>query len=232
MATTAWIIRTAFLLNSSWPALAGTPGQVTIFVYDLAHVGSKTLEQAENLTTGIFMRAELSVQWRTDPAAASASLVSDFTAVAGGRCASPFHSAVIKIQLLSHAPNGFAPQALGFSLPCAQRGVQVTIFADRVEAISHHTLAPFYRVLGYGLAHELGHVLLLSSAHEESGLMKAVWSKGDWQRAAVAIIPFTPDQARQMADSLQRIERPQSYTVETSPGIAEIQGSTKVLNSH
>jgi hypothetical protein len=184
------------------------PGEVMISIYDLAQIGSKTLEQAEALTTGIFLRAGLNTQWMAGRTAAPTDLLTDFTAVVGSRCGTPGRSATIRIQILSHAPNGFAPQALGFSLPCARRGVQVTIYADRVEAVSHNTLVAFYRVLGYGLAHELGHVLLQSSAHEKSGLMKAVWSKDDWQRAAVTIIPFTPDQAIQMADSLQRIETP------------------------
>jgi hypothetical protein len=52
------------------------------------------------------------------------------------------------------------------------------------------------------VAHELGHVLLRSSAHDSSGLMKGVWAKSDWQRAAVTIIPFTPDQARWVLQEL------------------------------
>jgi len=36
------------------------------------------------------------------------------------------------------------------------------------------------------VAHELGHVLLHSAEHEDSGLMKAVWSKSDWQRKQAA----------------------------------------------
>lgn len=55
--------------------------------------------------------------------------------------------------------------------------MQVTIYADRAEEVSRRSLAAFYRVLAYTLTHELGHVILRSSAHEKSGLMKGVWSK-------------------------------------------------------
>jgi hypothetical protein len=36
--------------------------------------------------------------------------------------------------------------------------------------------------------------------------MKAVWTNGDWQRAAITIIPFTPDQGENMVRELLRAE--------------------------
>jgi hypothetical protein len=77
-------------------------------------------------------------------------------------------------EILPHAPRGFSPQALGYALPCAKSGMQVTIYADRVETVSWTTLAGFYRVLGHALAHEVGHVLLRSCAHDDSGLMRCL----------------------------------------------------------
>ncbi len=204
-----WIARTLVLIGS-WPALAASPDQlksaVAISVYDLARIGAKTLAQAEDIATRIFMTAAIDTRWTEPPILSPADLLSDFSAVTGGECARPLNSADVRVQILSRAPSGFAPQALGYSLPCAERGVQVTIYADRVEAVASGTLAVFYRVLGYTLTHEIAHVLLRSAAHDRSGLMKGVWSKGDWQRAAVAIIPFTSDQARRMTGWLPRNE--------------------------
>jgi hypothetical protein len=53
-------------------------------------------------------------------------------------------------------------------------------------------------VLGYAIAHELGHVLLHSDAHARTGLMKGTWSEPDWQRAAVRVIAFSPAEAQQI----------------------------------
>jgi hypothetical protein len=111
---------------------------------------------------------------------------------------------IVRVQVLAHAPAGRSRQTLGFSLPCSRTGIQITICADRVEEVSQRMLPGFSRVLGYAMAHELGHVLLRSGGHEDSGLMKGVWSKVDWQRAAFSIIPFTPAQARQMAEQWQK----------------------------
>jgi hypothetical protein len=131
-------------------------------------------------------------------------------------CAQPLDSATIKAVVLPHAPSGLPPQALGYALPCANRGVQITIYAARVEIVSRTSLAAFYRVLGHAIAHELGHVLLRSCVHDNSGLMKAIWAKSDWQRAAVAIIPFTPDQSRSILQELLRIEVRETATLQSS----------------
>jgi hypothetical protein len=118
-------------------------------------------------------------------------------------CASIAIPDLLRVQVIAYAPVGFPPQALGFSLPCATTGVQVTVYADRIAKVSETAGPTFGWVLGYAMAHELGHVLLHSTAHEEIGLMKGVWSSGDWQRAAVSIIPFNPRQSHQIARAIQ-----------------------------
>jgi len=212
MTTTTTRILHVLVLASSWRALAAEPehwgSTVTISVYDIARIGSKTLWRAEDLATRIFITGDIDARWTMANVSSATDLVSDFSPVTGNECAKPFQSAFVQVQILRHAPSGFAPQALASSLPCAQRGAQVSIYADRVELVSRGTLASFYRVLGYTLAHELGHVFLTSTAHDQSGLMKGMWSKGDWQRAAVAIIPFTADQGKRMTGRLDRSEPP------------------------
>lgn len=174
-------------------------------IYDRAHIGSKTLAQAERLATEIFSGAGIEAEWTTASVSDGLDLTNDFSAASPG-CAQPLHSPTVRAQILPHAPRGFSPRALGYALPCAERGMQVTIYADRVEIVSLTTLAGFYRVLGHALAHELGHVLLRSQAHGDNGLMKGVWAKSDWQRAAVSTLPFTPGQARAIRQQIHGIE--------------------------
>ena len=207
--TTLCIVGTLVLVWSS-QASPASPDQfentVTVSVYDRAHIQPKTLEQAERIATRIFAAAGVNLQWRTRLISDETVLVQDFSGTTESNCGVPLISNSVQVQIRPHAPAGFAPQALAYSLPCADHGVQVTIYADRVEDVSNQTRAVFYRVWGYTLTHELGHVLLKSLTHEKSGLMKGVWSKGDWQRAALAIIPFTPGQAAHMREHLHRIK--------------------------
>jgi hypothetical protein len=179
--------------------------QIVVSVHDFAHIGSKTLTQTEQLATRIFALAGVDAQWTTGSLSDRRTLVNDFSTTPSGRCTAPL-PAVLQVQILSRAPDGFPSQGLGYSLPCAGQGMQVTIFADRVEAVARTTLASFYRVLAYALAHELGHVLLRSSLHEQSGLMKGIWTKTDWQRAAVTVIAFAPHDASLIAGELRVIK--------------------------
>jgi hypothetical protein len=176
-------------------------GQIMVSVYDLAHIGPKTVAQSEQLATRIFALAGVDTQWNTGSPSDARNLMTDFSPSGTEGCMAPL-PAVLQVQFLSRAPRGFPSQALGFSLPCAEQGMQVTILEDRVEAVSRSGHASFYRVLGHTLAHELGHVLLGSQLHGKSGLMKATWTENDWQRAAVTIIPFSPDDVRSIARQL------------------------------
>lgn len=181
-------------------------------IYDRAHIGSKTLAQAERVAAEIFSGVGIEAQWKAGSVSDGVDLTNDFSAASPG-CAQPLSSATVRVQILPHAPRGFSPQALGYALPCAERGIQVTIYADRIETVSLTTLAGFYRVLGHALAHELGHVLLRSQAHDDSGLMKGVWAKSDWQRAAVSLLQFTPGQARAMREQMHGIEAHDTATL-------------------
>lgn len=171
--------------------------ELSIVTYDSAHVGPKTLDQAERVAGTILLTAAIRSRWEAGQPKDLGNLSMDFTAYAAKGC-HPDTASVLRVQILRRAPDGVLPNALGFSLPCARSGVQVTIYADRIANVSKAGGPTFGRVFGYAIAHELGHVLLQSDTHAAAGLMKGIWLKGDWQRAAVSIIPFSPAEARQI----------------------------------
>jgi len=82
--------------------------------------------------------------------------------------------------------------SMGFTVvsrrPEAYWPVLSTVFADVAAAVARATGVDAGRLLGYAVAHEIGHVLLNSPQHSSGGLMRAVWSKlelreprtGDW----------------------------------------------------
>lgn len=174
------------------------PTELSIITYDAAHIGPKTLDQAERLAGTILLTARLRSRWQAGEVQQLANLRQDFTAYSAKHCQAD-RASVLRMQIFPRAPVGLSPNALGFSLPCARSGIQVTIYADRINNVSETGGPTFGRVLGYAIAHELGHVLLHSDAHAPAGLMKGTWSKTDWQRAAVSVIPFTPAEAQQIA---------------------------------
>jgi hypothetical protein len=165
--------------------------KVIIVIYDSAQIGVKTLDRTEAIARTILQTAGVQPDWNAGSVEELRNMSLDFTAYSRANCEERPSSAVLRVWILSRAPSGVAPHALGFSLPCARVGVQVTIYADRVADVSQSGGPTFGRVLGYAIAHELGHMLLRSDVHEAGGLMKAIWSQHDWQRAAVSIVPFS-----------------------------------------
>lgn len=188
--------------------LASTKQQVRIRVFNFAHVPKRDLSRAEGEVIRIFAEAEMEVNWVEGALDDSASVITDFSAnnssSAGCKVASDRRE--LRLQLLPHAPPGIAAQTLGFSLPCAAFGIDSTIFIDRCEGITYQVLASFSKVLAYTIAHELGHVLLRSSEHTQTGLMRAQWDKAAWLRASVRGIPIDPEQARRMRLELSRMQ--------------------------
>jgi hypothetical protein len=66
--------------------------------------------------------------------------------------------------------------------------------------------------LGHGVAHEIGHLLLNSSAHSPFGLMRGKWDSKDLQRAARGDLLFMAEQAWTMrTEVLRRIGQRQLF---------------------
>lgn len=78
------------------------------------------------------------------------------------------------------------------------RATVASVYYDRIERQARHTRASTAQLLGYAIAHELGHMLLRTTHHASSGIMIATWRPVDLQRAAQGLLGFTPQQAEYM----------------------------------
>jgi hypothetical protein len=61
-------------------------------------------------------------------------------------------------------------------------GVLATIYLDRVEWMAAQTGVDSGPLLGRAIAHELGHLLMATSAHAANGLMRPIWSRSEIRR--------------------------------------------------
>jgi hypothetical protein len=86
---------------------------------------------------------------------------------------------------------------LGYSLIDAprRRGALATIYLDRVEWIAADAGVDARIVLGRAIAHEIGHMLLGTTAHSSGGLMRAIWSRQTLEQGNAADWLFTPPDA-------------------------------------
>lgn len=73
--------------------------------------------------------------------------------------------------------------------------VLATIYADRVVGMARAAGVAFARLLGYAIAHELGHLLLASPAHATDGLMRPNWLDRELRRRDVRDWAFSSQDA-------------------------------------
>jgi hypothetical protein len=88
------------------------------------------------------------------------------------------------------------------------------IIYPRIETIAWDGYATASVILGYVMAHEVGH-LLLGPGHQPTGIMGARWNRDDLQRAACGQLCFSREQAELLRAAVAA--RPES---QPAPGIS------------
>lgn len=77
------------------------------------------------------------------------------------------------------------------------------IFFARVLQYAEAVDVPVTAVMGFAIAHEIGHLVQGSSAHSHAGVMKAVWDRGDRHRISAGDLSFLSDEVRLMRTRLR-----------------------------
>jgi hypothetical protein len=163
-----------------------------IHVYDLADVSARDLHQATKEAGRILATAGVEAVWQFGRAEAPEAHEEDWHfASPGARNQPPDSRNYLVLVLMRDFPAREIPTALGFSLPDAKFGFHATIFYDRVERVSKTGELTLAAMLGHAMAHEIGHVLLGTTEHSPSGIMKAHWGKADCQLASMRRMAFS-----------------------------------------
>jgi len=157
------------------PAPAGripaSPVTLVVRVYDGAGLAPRDLNEATRVASDILRAAGVDVRWKTCPRTAAGPDRSD--------CRRPLASNEAVVRLIPAATSMTRePAALGFTLldTGGRRAVLSTVFMNRVADVARRARVDETQLTGRAMAHELGHLLLGTSGHAPSGLMRAFWS--------------------------------------------------------
>jgi hypothetical protein len=107
------------------------------------------------------------------------------------------------LRIAPHAVESLGTLMLGFTLPDPEGAIYATVVYSRVQELVRNHVASERKILGYGIAHEIGHVLL-GSKHSASGLMREQWSNSDWRLADVEQLRFSQQEAIAMRSEVAR----------------------------
>jgi hypothetical protein len=181
---------------------------VTIRIYNYAAVPAEQLAAARAAADGIFQETGISLQW-IDCRVPGAAM--------GAACAGPLGEREFVLRLLespnpnsnpnpssSTNPNHDKRLALGRSLLDVEThgGVLITIDPARTAAVAAQAGANSTLVLGRAMAHELGHMLLGTPRHADTGLMRAVWSQRELRENTASDWHFSLREAGAMRHGL------------------------------
>jgi hypothetical protein len=123
------------------------------------------------------------------------------------RCLAPLAANELAIRFVRLPPH-LADQdmvTLGDSLidTRLRAGSLATIYVNRVATLAHRCGVDVQTLLARVVAHEIGHLLLGTSAHAPSGLMRAAWSQAALRRAADEDWRFTAPDALAIRESVR-----------------------------
>jgi predicted Zn-dependent protease len=94
-------------------------------------------------------------------------------------------------------------QVMGASVRTAGGNLVAYAFYHRVRDLAHRYDVSTEQVLACAIAHELGHLLLPVRGHSADGLMRARWSRDEFQRAAQGQLKFLPDEIALIREGLR-----------------------------
>jgi hypothetical protein len=105
---------------------------------------------------------------------------------------------VLRAALLPQPADSGLSDVFGRALPFRTSGVQVFIYYDRVMALSRLTRVPLHSAFAAAFTHEIGHMLLRSTEHALSGIMRAEWGGRELEELGCNRLRFTPQERSRM----------------------------------
>ena len=169
--------------------LAGLPARAAdcgVDVFITTGVAMPVLRQAQVKATAMFREVGVDVRIRVGSAPHPGA----------GTCGEP-------IGILLDDSTGYpgTTDALAYAEPFRESGARIHIFVDRL--VGRNRDPGFANILlAHVMVHEITHVLAHSIAHSESGVMKARWSREDYQCMKWHSLPFTREDVEGLRDSL------------------------------
>ena len=179
------------------PVASAEEERLTISVYDYANVDAAALAHAARRVTASFAAVGVVVQWEERCTGPRCSSTDARPLPPAGQMAALTVYIFPEERTPQHYPRsvmGAAP--IGSFLAYA--------YFDRVRAFAFQRNLFLGTVLGYVIAHEVGH-LLLREGHTSFGLMRALWTSSDLHAMQQGRLGFTGEQGARVRAEVGRL---------------------------
>jgi hypothetical protein len=195
------------LMSLASPAAAAITlvEEVRVRIYDTAGLSAQTKRSALAVAGAALAAASADVFWQHCPRADTER-----------KCATPVRSGELVLRIVRAAKgppgrSGAATLRAGASLSLGDAfidhgsasGVLATVYFDGVSLLASVAGIDQAVLLGYAIAHEVGHLLLASGGHGSHGLMRANWSAEELRLGRTADWRFTAQESAAIRSRLE-----------------------------
>jgi hypothetical protein len=147
---------------------------VTVRVYDYAAVEEDVLENAKHEASRVLAAAGIRMEWIECP------LREEQTGPRYAACRTPMGVADMLLRIIPRSMQGERNlgRALGYAMPLTgSPPTRAYVLYDRLRERVRESRVAEHRLLGYVIAHEIAHLLLIDESHSRRGVMMAHWSE-------------------------------------------------------
>jgi hypothetical protein len=193
-------------------------GRPTLVVrtYAVTPVQASNWPAAVGAAAALLAQAGVRTEW-----VPCSSLRADEPFSGPARCTMPYEQNEVALRIVGRpAVDPRDRLLLGDSMVDAssRSGTLATIYLERVESMARAAGVSAGSVLARAMAHELGHLLLGTSAHSARGLMRPTWTAEELTRNRPRDWMISADEARQMRQGLLRRTESDSVIATMSGG--------------
>jgi hypothetical protein len=167
---------------------------VTIQIHDYSRVPSGSLSNATAIVTHIYRKIGVRTQWMGVARPAERQRGSERDAMSAPPAAQ-MTLIILTPKMATRAR--VAEHVLGYAaVPDHGMGSIAFAIYERVRAAAGRIPANEGELLGFVMAHEIGHLMLPGGLRQDTGPMKNHWHIRDFQRLSLPTLEFSPEQAR------------------------------------
>jgi hypothetical protein len=203
----------------------GSDLRITVYVYNQAKIPATKLEQARREVELIYREAGVEAEWVDCPCAAEE--ISNYPDCRFGEPNKSWVAIRIVSQVMidrwRRTSSAFGMASLGEAGEFGRYASVCSECAEQMVKVEPRRSGP---LLGYLIAHEIGHLLLGTLRHSAFGVMRATWNHADLEDSGRGRMFFTEKQARKiryqvrerMRHTVQMVQVPKSQPSSGSSG--------------
>ena len=181
-----------------WLASATCSAQTLVIgLYDYSDLSAKEIVRLTDTASGTFAQSGIRIVWR--------QCRGTLAALSGTTCGGEMHTNEITMRLLPGRPRGSRDGTMGQTFVTPEGGYYASVFVRSVRAQASGFRVAFDILLGYAVAHEVGHCLL-GPGHSYTGLMRGTWKREDEAEISRLSLHLTKQEARKAVARLTTAE--------------------------